>query len=147
MGRFTPKASSEQINQAEEFFRGQFWDENFWYQSNISSIKTLYTNRQELEAFSQQHDQNMNIIEQLCCTVLLNHYNKQVIQEAKQTIELVFMNPCRICPTTENIDHEFILQWIKDLAANEDKMIKESIYLSIDVDIFKIALLQILQFK
>jgi hypothetical protein len=29
MGRFTPKASSEQINQAEEFFRGQFWDENF----------------------------------------------------------------------------------------------------------------------
>jgi len=29
MEEFTPRASLEQIEQAEEFFRGQFWDENF----------------------------------------------------------------------------------------------------------------------
>ncbi len=72
-------------------------------------------------------------------------YNQQAIQQAKKDIELVFTNSCRICPTTENIDHEFILQWIKDLANDEDKIIEESRSLSIDVDIFKIALSQILQ--
>ena len=144
MEEFTPRATPEQINQAEEFFRGQFWDEQSWYQNNMSSIKTLYTNTQELEAFSQQHSQNMHAIHALCY-MILNQDKQQVIKKAKQTIELVFMNPCRICPESENIDSKFILQWIKDLANNEDKIKEEAIYLSIDVDIFKIALSQILQ--
>jgi hypothetical protein len=145
MEAFTPRASLEQIEQAQEFFRGQFWDEQSWYQNNISSIKTLYTNQQQLESFSQQHDQNMHIIEELCFTILLSHYSKQVIQEARQKIELVFMNTCRMSTDSETIDHEFILQWIKNIANDEDKIIEESKHLSIDVDIFKIALSQILQ--
>jgi hypothetical protein len=57
------------------------------------------------------------------------------------------MNSLRICPITEHIDYEFTLQWIRDLENNEGKIKQESIHLSIDVDIFKIALSQILQSK
>lgn len=145
MEEFTPIATWEQIQQAEEFFRGLFWDKQSWYQNHISYIKILHTNKQELETFSQLHSQNMHAIQALCYTILEEDDKQQVIKKAKQTIELVFMNPCRICPESENIDSKFILQWIKDLANDEDKIREEAIHLSIDVDIFKIALAQILQ--
>lgn len=144
MEEFTPRATPEQIKQAEEFFREQFWDKESWYKNKISYIKTLFTNPKELEDFSQQYSQNMHAIHALCY-MILDQDKQQVIKKAKQTIELVFMNPCRICPESENIDSKFILQWIKDLANDEDKIKEEAKHLSIDVDIFKIALSQILQ--
>lgn len=92
MEKFTPRASSEQIEQAEEFFRQQFWDEQFWYQSNISYIKTLYTNTQELESFSKKHSQNMHAIQALCYNTI-KAYNTRLIY-ADKMLKVLYGGTC-----------------------------------------------------
>ncbi len=82
MEEFTPRATPEQIEQAEEFFRGQFWDEQSWYQNKMSFIKTLSINPKELETFSQQYSQNMHAIQALCHNTI-QAYNLRVIYADK----------------------------------------------------------------
>jgi len=76
-----------------------------------------------------------------------DQHRQQAVKKARQTIELVFMNTCRIHQDSERVDHEFMLQWIHDLAKSENKIDEESEYFSIDRDILKIALAEILQSK
>ena len=95
MEEFTLRATPEQIEQAKEFFRGQFWDEKIWYQNKISSIKTLYTNQQQLESFSQQHDQNMHAIHALCHSVI-KEYNTTRLIYADKMLKVLYGGDCSL---------------------------------------------------
>lgn len=94
MEEFTPRATPEQIKQAEEFFRGQFWDEQSWYQNKMSFIKTLSINPKELETFSQQHNQNMYAIQALCHNTI-QAYNLRVIY-ADKMLKVLYGEVCSI---------------------------------------------------
>ncbi len=73
---------------------------------------------------------------------------QQDIKNARQNIELVFMNSCRfICPDNGRLDYKFMLQNIQELADDKDKLEEEADLLSIDIDIFRQAVFEILNTK
>ncbi len=71
----------------------------------------------------------------------------QSIQEVKKILKLVFMNHVRMCDDGATIDIEFMLQSMNELANDEDKIREEANILSINRDIFTIALSQILELR